>query len=74
MNLPGEIASYVWFVLKAGALFFMAIYIIFAVVVVKQVKTMTETLTMNFDKYIRFAAYAHLFLAMLALLLGLALL
>ncbi|QQS39089.1 hypothetical protein IPM62_00510 [Candidatus Woesebacteria bacterium] len=74
MNLEFDPTSIITGVLETGALIFMALYIVFAVIVVKQIKIMTETLVVNYEKQLVYLAYAHLFFAILALLIGLALL
>lgn len=45
---------------KIGLLFFLFVYIIFAVLVTKQVKLMTETLELGFETPIRLVAFLHL--------------
>lgn len=45
--------------LKLAVLIFLAIYIIFASVVVRQVRVMTETLEVGFEKAIKTVAFIH---------------
>lgn len=53
----------VWSLVKTAVLFALLIYIVFAVVVVKQVRLMTETLEVEFGRVIKVASYAHLIFA-----------
>ena len=47
-------------ILKLGFIVVFAIYVIFALVVVRQVTLMEETLNIGFDKIIKGIALAHL--------------
>jgi len=47
-------------ILKLGFIVVFAIYVIFALVVVRQVTLMEETLNIGFDKFIKGIALAHL--------------
>lgn len=47
------------------------LYLVFAVVVVKQVRLMADTIKLQFDKYLIYLSYAHLFAAFIVLLLTL---
>lgn len=58
----------IWFVAKIFAIFGLFIYLVFALVVVRQVKLMTDTLEVGFEFPIRILAYAHLIFAFLVLL------
>ena len=46
-------------ILKGAILIFLAIYIIFASIVIRQVKVMTETLQVGFEKPIKTLAFIH---------------
>jgi hypothetical protein len=61
----------VWSIVKIAVLFALLIYIIFSVVVIKQVRLMIDTLDVGFDKVIRATATAHLIFAIAVFLLAL---
>jgi hypothetical protein len=64
----------VWIVVKAFALFALAIYIVFAFVIVKQVNLMTDTLEIGFEGPVRLLAWAHLLFSVGLFLLSFAIL
>ncbi len=53
----------VWAVAKVFVLFALALYIVFAFVIVRQTRIMTETLEIGFEQVIRMIAFAHLLFA-----------
>ncbi|MCX6706414.1 MAG: hypothetical protein NTV24_04950 [Candidatus Woesebacteria bacterium] len=53
----------VWLAVKIFVLLFLAIYIIFALVVIRQIKLMSETLDMGLNLPIRFVGWAHFLFA-----------
>ncbi len=57
------VAAGVWFVVKVLFLFAIAIYIVFAFVIVRQVGLMTKTLEIGFEIPIKLIAWGHLFFA-----------
>lgn len=59
-----------WLVAKAAILLFLILYMIFATVVVRQVKLMTETLEVGFEKPIRTLALGHLIFSVLVFILS----
>lgn len=61
----------VWFIVKIFALFALLIYVVFSVVVVRQVNLMTETLEVGFELPLKVVALAHLILAVLVFLFAL---
>lgn len=61
----------VWQTVKVGMLLFLVLYIIFSVVVVKQVHLMTETLKVGFEVPVKVVAYLHLAFAIAVLLITL---
>ncbi|MCH7730551.1 hypothetical protein IID21_03435 [Patescibacteria group bacterium] len=61
----------VWIVAKLLFLFALLIYIIFSLVVVRQVNLMTETLEVGFESPLKTAAGAHLLLAIGVFILAL---
>lgn len=54
-----------WFVIVGGL-----VYVVFAVVVVRQVQLMTKTLEVNFEKPVQMLSYLHLLFAVGVLLLA----
>lgn len=55
---------------KGMALIAVAVYVVFATVVVRQVYLMTQTLRVGFETPIRVIAWVHLFFALIVLLLS----
>ena len=49
-----------WFFVKIGAIIGMALYVVFAVIVSKQVGIMTQTLEINFEKPLKLFSTLHL--------------
>lgn len=64
----------VWFIVKIFFLFALAIYSIFAGVLVKQVQVMTETVSSGFTPYLRLVSFIHLILSLAVLVLALVIL
>lgn len=58
--------DFIWFIVRAIVVFGFFIYIIFAFIVVKQVKLMTDTLELGFEKGIKLLSYFHLFLSLIS--------
>lgn len=68
-SVLGELAQpSVWLVAKVLALAVIALYNVFAVVVVKQVNHMTNTLEVGFEGVIRLVAWVHLLMALATLM------
>lgn len=61
----------VWLIVKIFAIFALLIYLLFALVVVRQVRLMTETVQVGFEKPLRFLSFVHLVFAGAVLLLAL---
>jgi len=61
----------IWVVMKFLAIILLGMYLIFSLVVVRQVKLMTDTLQIGFEKTARSLAFAHLVFAVLVLLTAL---
>lgn len=57
-----------WMIIKSFALVLLGMYIIFSLVVVRQVKMMTDTLQLGFEDLAKFMTYAHLAFAILVFL------
>lgn len=53
----------VWGVVKIGILIILALYIIFAFVVVRQVQLMTATLEVGFESQLKFLSFMHFLFA-----------
>ena len=59
MEALAELSSPIWFMAKLGLLLFLLIYILFAGVVIKQVKVMIATLEVGFERQIELFSYLH---------------
>lgn len=57
-----------WFLAKVGIVVLLGMYLIFALIVIRQVKLMTDTLQLGFESTLRVLAYAHLVFAVLVML------
>ncbi|RJR28630.1 hypothetical protein C4564_04700 [Candidatus Microgenomates bacterium] len=66
--------SSVWIIVKGILAIGMSFYIIFSLVIVKQVNKMTDTLEIGLENFIRLVALLHLLFATATLLLALAIL
>lgn len=64
----------VWFLLEVAVTAFLIIYLIFAIVLVRQVKIMTDTLEVGFEKQIKIISYLHLAFAFGSLVFALSVL
>lgn len=53
----------IWGIIKGLVLIILALYIIFAVVVVRQVQLMTDTLEVGFEWQLRIISFVHLLFA-----------
>jgi len=60
-----------WAIIKTFALILLGIYLIFGLVVVRQVKMMTDTLQLGFETLAKVLAFAHLAFAILVFLTAL---
>ena len=61
-----QVNSSILFLIKIGLLLFLFIYVIFAGVIIKQARIMTETLKIGFDSQVKLLVFVH-FLASLVL-------
>ena len=66
--LPIAIPLTVWFVVKIFFIIGLLVYNVFAIVVLKQANTMTETINMGFDLPIKLLAILHLIFAICILI------
>lgn len=60
----------VWAILKILILIFLSLYIIFSLVLIKQVQMMTVTLEIGFEKQLKFLAFVHALFAIGVLVFG----
>lgn len=61
----------IWVFVKTAALILLAIYLVFALVVVRQTRLMTDTLQLGFETPIKLLSYAHLVFAVFVFLTAL---
>ena len=57
-------------VIKIGVLIFLFLYVIFAAIVIKQVRMMTETLEVGFESQIKLIVYLHLVVSIMVLIVS----
>lgn len=57
----------IWPVIKIFVIVLLAIYIVFAFVVVRQVQLMTDTLEVGFEKQLKFLSFLHFLFAIAVL-------
>ncbi len=60
-----------WIIIKIFFLLALALYIVFAFVITKQVKVMTETITLGFEPIAKFLALFHLCFSILVFIVAL---
>lgn len=73
-NFFSNIDSATALIIKIAALALLALYIVFALVVVRQVTQMTDTLEVGFEKAIRAISIIHLIFALSTFFIALAIL
>ena len=61
----------IWVVVKIAALILLGLYLVFSLVVVRQIKLMTSTLSLGFEAPIITLGYIHLAFAILVFLAAL---
>jgi hypothetical protein len=61
----------IWLVIKIAALLLLAMYLVFALIMVRQIRLMTSTLSLGFDAPIILLGYIHLAFAVLVFLAAL---
>lgn len=61
----------IWGIAKFFAIFALILYIVFALVVVRQIRLMTDTLEVGFESPIKLLGYLHLGVAILVLVISL---
>lgn len=57
-----------WFLVKIASLILLGMYLVFALVVVRQIKLMTDTLQLGYEGFVRMLGYVHLIFAILVFL------
>ena len=55
----------IWIIIKILMLLVLGIYIVFAFVITRQVKVMTNTLTLGFEPVAKFLAFVHIVFSVL---------
>jgi hypothetical protein len=58
----------IWFLVKALALVLTAMYLVFAFVIIRQVRLMTNTLHLGFENSVKALSFLHLAFAVLVFL------
>jgi len=58
----------IWIVIKIFSVVILGMYVIFAFVITRQVKVMTDTLTLGFESVAKFLSFFHLIFAILVFL------
>jgi hypothetical protein len=58
----------IWLIVKILALILLSLYLVFALVVVRQVKLMTDTLNLGYEGFVKFLSLVHLAFAVLVFL------
>ncbi len=61
----------VWLLIKILALLLLGMYLIFSLVVIKQVNLMTRTLQLGYEQIVKTLSYLHLIFAVLVFLAAL---
>ena len=68
MNLDSFLGISIWSIVKIFVMFANLIYIVFALVMVRQVKLMTDTLELGYEKLIIGFSYVNFAFAILVLI------
>ena len=74
MNNITELYPTAWSLVKLGVIIFLVLYNIFAVIVVKQVRVMINTLEVGFEKPVVIISFVHLAISLFVLLFSLVIL
>jgi hypothetical protein len=61
----------IWIIVKAFVLLGLLLYLAFAMVIIRQVQLMVETVEVGFQEAIKILAYVHLAFAVIVLILAL---
>jgi len=70
MNLITDIELSALILIKIAVLLFLVFYLVFAGVVIKQTRVMTETIEMGFEGPIRALVFIHFIFALITLFLA----
>lgn len=65
VNVPG---LNLWLIVKILVIILLSLYLVFALVVVRQVKLMTDTLNLGYEGFVKFLSLIHLVFALLVML------
>lgn len=57
-------------IVKIGLIIFLFLYVVFAAIVIKQARLMTETLEVGFELQIKFIVFLHLIVSVATLILA----
>lgn len=71
MDMIPIIGISAWAIAKVFVIFALGLYVIFALVVVRQVQLMTDTLEVGFEGEVRLLSFAHLLFAIAVLIFAL---
>lgn len=71
MNIEEIVVMDVFLIARVLITTFLFLYIIFSIIIITQVRLMTNTLDVDMDGFIRFIAYLHLFFACAVFLIAL---
>lgn len=70
MDILQAVGIDIWLILKYLVLFSLFLYVIFALVVVRQIQLMTDTLEVGFETPVRFLGFFHLLFALGTLIIA----
>lgn len=74
MNIISEFGVSSWFLAKIMVSFFLLIYIVFAIITVRQINLMVETLEVKFGEVVKVVGMLHLVVAIFIFFLALVIL
>lgn len=60
----------IWIIIKILAMIVLGIYVLFAFVIKRQVRVMTDTLTLGFEPLVKFLSFFHLIFAILVFIVA----
>jgi hypothetical protein len=60
-----------WMIIKVFILIFLGIYVIFSLVVIKQISLMIQTIEIGFEKQLKLLGYLHFLFSVAVLVFGL---
>lgn len=68
--MESTLASPILLLLKIGLILFLFIYVIFAGIIIKQARIMTETLELGFETQVKLIVFVHFLASVLILILA----